>query len=94
MSQGRTLQDIHRDVEFANKYRIENIKHLLAFSAGIFVLLIAFMRYIIGVESAPTFKIGLIMGWGFLVLSMIGDIFHMKAWDRFYISYRKPKRGW
>ncbi len=91
MQNDRTLEDIHRDVDFSNRYRLEYIKHLMSLSAGIFVISIAFMKDVVGGYSTAVFKIGLVVGWAFLILSLVGGIFHMKCWDRYYISYRKPK---
>ena len=86
----RTLADLHRDVDFANRYRTEYIKHLMSLSAGIFVISIAFMKDVVGSYTNAAFKFGLVVGWLCLILSLIGGIFHMKCWDRFYISYLKP----
>ena len=91
MQDGRTLTHIQQDVDFANRYRIAYIKHLMSLSAGIFVISIAFMRDVIGAYSQPVFKSGLVSGWACLILSLVAGILHMKCWDRFYISYRKPK---
>lgn len=87
--QVRNLEDIHRDVDFANRYRLEYIKHLMSIAAGIFVVSIAFIKDFVGDYKTAIFKIPLIIGWAFLILSIAAGIFHMKCWDRFYISYRK-----
>ena len=91
MRESRTLEDIHRDVDFSNRYRLEYIKHLMSLSAGIFVISVAFMKDVIGEPTVVVFKLGLITGWGFLILSLVGGILHMKCWDRYYISYRKDE---
>lgn len=85
----RTLEDVHRDVAFANTYRLEYIKHLMSIAAGIFVISIAFIKDFVGDYDKAVFKSGLVSGWAFLILSIVAGIFHMKCWDRFYISYRK-----
>jgi hypothetical protein len=90
MEESRTLADLHRDVDFANRYRTEYIKHMMSLSAGIFVISVAFMKEIIGGYSNSVFRYGLILGWLCLILSLIGGIFLMKCWDRFFISYRNP----
>jgi len=90
MDEARSLADVHRDVDFANRYRTEYIKHLMSLSAGIFVISIAFMKDVVGGYTNAVFKLGLAVGWFCLILSLVGGIFHMKCWDRFYISYRKP----
>jgi hypothetical protein len=84
----RTLEDVHRDVEFANRYRLEYIKHIMSIAAGVFVISIAFMGELTGdkiVESKST----LVCGWFLLLLSLVAGIFHMKCWDRFFTSFRK-----
>ncbi|MBN2261095.1 MAG: hypothetical protein JW702_11145 [Clostridiales bacterium] len=87
--ENRTLEEIHYDVGLANNYRIEYIKHLMSLSAGIFVISIAFMSDLVKEIENAEHKVIIILGWGFLIISLIGGIFHMKCWDRFYISYRK-----
>lgn len=89
LMENRTLEDIHFDVGLANNYRLEYIKHLMSLSAGIFVISIAFMSDLISGIATARCKFTIIIGWGLLILSLIGGIFHMKSWDRFYISYRK-----
>lgn len=87
----RTLEDIHRDVDFANRYRLEYIKHLMSIAAGIFVISITFMKDFVGNYGTAIFKMGLVAGWGCLVMSIVSGIGHMKCWDRYYISYRKQR---
>lgn len=85
----RALEHIQTDVDFANRYRLEYVKHMMSIAAGIFALSVAFTKDLAGpgATKEPTL---LVQSWGMLVLSLVAGIGHMKAWDRFYIAYRKP----
>lgn len=86
----RTLDNIHQDIDFANRYRLEYIKHLMSLCAGIFIISIGLMGDNISGETFSKFRIGIVLGWFALILSMMGGIFHMRVWDKFYMSFRKP----
>ena len=61
---------------------------MMSIAAGIFVLSVAFMKDL--VAPGPVVSPWLLTGsWGLLVLSLVAGVGHMKAWDRFYIAYRK-----
>ncbi|MEM9823943.1 MAG: hypothetical protein AAF985_22855 [Bacteroidota bacterium] len=86
----RTLDNIHQDVDFANRYRIEYIKHLLSLSGGIFVISIGLLGNDLNHSHFSLYRESIAMGWLALILSMMGGIFHMRVWDKFYMSFRKP----
>ena len=85
----RNLDQIQKDIEFANNYRLEAIKHLMSIAAGIFVFSVAFMKDVIPNGSTATLKWALSWSWGLLLLSLLTGIILMKLWDKFYASYRK-----
>ena len=85
----RSLEDIHRDIEFGNRYRLEYIRTLVSITAGIFVISVAFMSDVIPSKNVQL-KITLILSWAFLTISMVSGVLHFKLWSKFYITYRKP----
>ncbi|WP_010605281.1 hypothetical protein [Pseudoalteromonas maricaloris] len=85
----RNLDQIQKDIEFANSYRMEAIKHLMSIAAGIFVFSIAFMKDIIPSGSVAESKWALGWSWCLLLFSLLAGIALMKLWDKFYASYRK-----
>jgi hypothetical protein len=78
-SHQRDLEDIHRNVDFANRCRLEYVTHLMSLAAGIFAVSIAFTKDFVPSYSEASFKLGLVGGWLSLVLSLVGGIFHMKS---------------
>lgn len=78
------LAALHRDVAFANTYRIELIKFLLGICAAIFAFMLAF-RPTLETVQAPW---SMWLGWLGLGGSMVGGMVHMIGWDHFYKSYR------
>ncbi len=86
----RTLDNIHQDIDFANRYRIEYIKHLMSLSGGIFILSIGLMGDSLSNVNFEQFREAIVLGWFTLILSMVGGIFHMRTWDKFYMSFRRP----
>jgi hypothetical protein len=83
----RTLADIHRDVEFAQTYRLEFIKHTMSIAAGVFVFTITFRKDIIG-AAQPEWKLLLIIGWFAMIVSLLGGLGHLVGWDRYFITFR------
>jgi amino acid transporter len=90
MTDERTLADVHRDIDFGNRYRLEYIKHLMSLSAGVFVVSIAFMKELMPPERHVRMAYGLGVGWVSLILSLFSGIAHMRYWASFYISFLKP----
>ena len=83
----RTLSDIHRDVEFAQAYRLEFIKHTMSIAAGVFIFTVTFRKDIIG-GAVPQCKTLLVSGWVAMVVSLLGGLGHIVGWDRYFITYR------
>lgn len=83
----RTLTDVHRDVDFANRYREEFIKHTMTLAAAVFVFTVTFLKDVVG--SGPVCAKWLMMaGWAGMIASLLGGLGQLAGWDRFYISYR------
>jgi len=78
-----TIEALHRDIAFANQYRLELIKHLLTLATALLAFTVSFRPSLRVAEHEWLMYIG----WIALGLSLIGGIFHMLGWDRFYISY-------
>lgn len=84
MTQGPTIEAIQRDVDFANRYRMELIKFLLAAASALFAFTVTFRPSLVQVDLAWAMWIG----WSGLAVSMFGGIFHMLGWEHYYKSYR------
>lgn len=82
-----TIDAIHRDIGFANAYRLELLKQLMTISAALFAFTITFRPSLAIVQAAWSMWIG----WGALCVSMVGGMVHMLGWDHFYKSYRDYK---
>jgi hypothetical protein len=81
---GPTIESVHRDITFANQYRLELIKYLLAIAAALFAFTITFRPSLSRVDLGWAMW----LGWAGLGASMIGGMFHMLGWDHYYKSYR------
>lgn len=79
-----TIDAIHRDLAFANTYRIEWIKFMLAVAGGLFAFTVTFRPTI----SPADWKLAMWIGWLGLALSLAGGMGQMAAWEYFYKSYR------
>jgi hypothetical protein len=79
-----SIQSVHANVEWANKYRLELIKLVMTLAAGILAFTVTFRPSLKQVEHPELMWIG----WIGLGLSMVGGMVHMQGWDRYYISYR------
>ena len=79
-----TIDAIHRDLAFANTYRIEWIKFMLAVAGGLFAFTVTFRPTI----SPADWKLAMWLGWLGLALSLVGGMGQMAAWEYFYKSYR------
>jgi hypothetical protein len=83
-----TRTHAHTDIGFANSYRLEYIKHLIAVSTGVFVFSVTFMKDLLGgLVPDGAGKVMLITGWGFLTVSILAGVAHMRYWARYYISW-------
>lgn len=81
---GPTIESVHRDIAFANTYRIELIKYVLAIAAGLFAFTATF-RPSLACVCEPD---AMLWGWIALGLSMVGGMVHMAGWDHYYKSFR------
>lgn len=78
-----TIEAVHRDIGFANSYRMELLKTLLAIAAALFAFTVTF-----GPTLKPiAWKWAMWMGWAGLAVSMVGGLVHLLGWDHFYKSY-------
>jgi hypothetical protein len=84
----RTLEDIHRDITFANQYRLEFIKHTMSLAAAVFVFTLTFKQNIIG--TGPTHGVGFAFSsWLAMIISLMGGLAQLSGWDRYYMTWRK-----
>ena len=79
-----SIDALHRDIAFANQYRLELIKLLMTLSAAILAFTVSFRPSLRDVQSSWLMW----TGWLALGASMVGGMIHMHGWDRFYISFR------
>ncbi|MEL7642326.1 MAG: hypothetical protein AAGU21_22040 [Solidesulfovibrio sp.] len=79
-----TIESVHRDVGFANQYRLELIKHMMTLAAALLAFTISFRPSLKTAEH----ELLMFIGWIALGLSLMSGIFHMLGWDRYYISFR------
>lgn len=79
-----SIDSIHRDIAFANTYRIELIKYMLAIAAALFAFTATFRPSLACVCDPEA----MLVGWIGLGLSMVGGMVHMEGWDHYYKSYR------
>lgn len=79
-----TIDALHRDIAFANNYRLELIKLLMALCAALFAFTVTFRPDLAKVLWPEAMWIG----WGGLAVSMVGGVMHLHGWDRFYMTYR------
>ena len=79
-----TIEAVHRDIELANRYRLELIKLIMTISAAVLAFTVSFRPSLRSVELPWLMW----MGWIGLGASMVGGMIHMHGWDRYYVSYR------
>jgi hypothetical protein len=80
----QTIEALHQDISFANVYRLEVIKTMLAITTALLAFTISFRPTLDLVEQ----QCSMVIGWGCLSASLIAGIATMYCWERFYISYR------
>jgi hypothetical protein len=80
----RRSAELHANIGFANQYRIELIKTLLAIAAGVLAFTVPFRATLMLVARADLMW----AGWIALGLSIVGGMFHMLGWEYFYKAYR------
>jgi hypothetical protein len=79
-----TIEAVHRDVAFANKYRLELLKQLLTLSAALLAFTVSFRPTLTRVDSAWLMW----AGWIALGVSSFCGMLHLLLWSHYYISYR------
>ncbi|NOX90633.1 MAG: hypothetical protein GXO77_16645 [Calditrichaeota bacterium] len=88
------LSAIHQNIDFSNRFRLEYIKHLMSLSAGIFVISMAFVNNFFDSTEKVSDLLFLKLSWVFLIVSLIGGIFHLRFMDSFFLTYRlTPEEG-
>jgi hypothetical protein len=78
------VESMHRDVAFANTFRLEVIKTMLAICTALLAFTISFRPTL----SAIEWESALILGWAGLAISIMSGLGVMFGWERYYISYR------
>jgi hypothetical protein len=78
------IESVHRDLDFANTYRLELIKTVMTLAAGLLAFTVAFR------PNLSVIAAGWLVwpGWLGLGLSLVGALFNMLGWEYFYVSYR------
>jgi hypothetical protein len=79
-----SIEALQRDIEFANTYRLEKLKTLLAVTTALLAFTVSFRPKLVVVEL----EWSMVMGWIGLSLALLTGIATMHAWEQFYISYR------
>jgi hypothetical protein len=80
---------MHRDIATGNDYRKERIKHIITLATGVFALTVTFHKDFFETKDAASGLVLLFIGWGLLLISLLLGILHFRAWEDFYLSYRK-----
>lgn len=83
----RTLEAIHRDVDFANRYRLEFIKHCMSLAAAVFVFTVTFIKEIVP-DAQAEHKWLIAVSWSAMIVSLLAGLGHLARWDRYFISHR------
>lgn len=73
-----------KDIERANVYRLELIKIMLAMASGVLAFTVSFRP---SIENPAGIWL-MSVGWIALALSIVGGVFMLWMWEKFYISYR------
>ena len=79
-----TIDALHRDIAFANSYRLELIKLLMTLSAALLAFTVTFRPDLASVLWSEAMWVG----WAGLAVSMVGGMVHMHGWDRYYMTFR------
>jgi hypothetical protein len=79
-----TIDAIHRDVAFANSYRLELIRLLMTLSAALLAFTVTFRPDL----KQVLWSQAMWLGWFGLAISMVGGMIHMYGWDRYYMTFR------
>jgi hypothetical protein len=79
-----TIDALHRDIAFANSYRLELIKLLMTLSAALLAFTVTFRPEL----KQVLWPKAMWLGWFGLAISMFGGVIHMYGWDRYYMTYR------
>jgi hypothetical protein len=55
----------------------------------VFVFTVTFVKDFVGNLGAAAHHWLVAVGWGAMVVSLLGGLGHLAGWDRYYISYRR-----
>lgn len=80
------LSSVQQDIGFANSYRLESIKLLIAVAAALFAFTVSF-PVTNRVDATIVFGPLAWISWASLGLSMLSGWLHLWMWELFYISY-------
>lgn len=75
---------LQADIGFANNYRLEVIKTLLAITTALLAFTISFRPTLVLVEREWL----IVDAWIALAASTVAGVITLYCWERFYISYR------
>lgn len=78
------IEALHRDIAFANTYRLELIKLSMTLAGALLAFTVTFRPEL----QRVTWSGAMWVGWFGLALSMLGGMANMHGWDRYYMSYR------
>ncbi|MEP7121885.1 MAG: hypothetical protein ABJE95_13275 [Byssovorax sp.] len=79
-----TVDAMHRDVAFANIFRLEGIKTSIAIAGALLAFTVTFRPTL----REVTWQWMMLVAWLMLGTSILGGLLNLYGWERFYISYR------
>jgi len=79
-----SIEALQRDIEFANTYRLEKLKTMLAVTTALLAFTVSFRPKL----SPVDLEWAMVTGWIGLSAALLTGIATMQAWEQFYISYR------
>ena len=88
LTYGDMHEMIHRDISVGNDYRKERIKLLITLATGVFALTVTFNKDLFRDHISGIGLILVLVGWTFLLVSLLGGIYHFRAWEDFYLQFR------
>lgn len=90
---GEVHEMMHRDISIGNEFRKERIKLLIAVATGVFALMISFNKDLFSGHTSGPALTALLVGFMFLLSSILCGVYHFKAWEDFYLAHRGLSTG-